>query len=366
MRCNHPIIMEPYKRYENGLLVKKYRYKHHLDKWTGILPPDWKLVPCGQCIACRINRSAEWANRMMLEAMDHDENYFVTLTYNNDFLPTYLDQKGKDLISKADDVYDDSYPFHSLDLHDLQQFFKSLRQILKEKYPDNPEYQTFRYYACGEYSPNGPIVDGRQFPYGRPHYHIIFFGLHLEEDENKTRSEKSKCGYPVFNNKTISEAWSKFKKTKGFAVCAPVSWETCAYTARYCQKKLYGEQSDLYDDLHIKPEFAVMSRKPGIARKYYDENRDEIYKFRKINLSTPTGGKAFKPPRYFDNLYDQECPEEAAAYRERCEEYLRTHDVVRKKLTNCTLYDELVTRELKLSAQVNKLKRNGSDSFELC
>lgn len=56
-----------------------------------------------------------------------------------------------------------------------------------------------------------------------------------------------------------------------------------------------------------------MSRRPGIGREYYDLNKDQIYKFDEIILSTDKGGKKVKPPKYFDDLYEHECPE---AYEE--------------------------------------------------
>ena len=52
-------------------------------------------VPCGQCTGCRLERSRQWAVRMMHEAKSHADNCFITLTYSDDFLPT-----GKTLVLK--------------------------------------------------------------------------------------------------------------------------------------------------------------------------------------------------------------------------------------------------------------------------
>ena len=38
-------------------------------------------LPCGQCIGCRLQKSREWANRLMLELKGHDKAIFLTLTY---------------------------------------------------------------------------------------------------------------------------------------------------------------------------------------------------------------------------------------------------------------------------------------------
>ena len=42
---------------------------------------------CGQCLPCRVNKRRLWTNRIMLESMCHDDNAFVTLTYNDDNIP---------------------------------------------------------------------------------------------------------------------------------------------------------------------------------------------------------------------------------------------------------------------------------------
>ena len=40
-------------------------------------------LPCGKCPSCIEARSKSWALRCVCEASLHDENCFVTLTYNN-------------------------------------------------------------------------------------------------------------------------------------------------------------------------------------------------------------------------------------------------------------------------------------------
>ena len=45
------------------------------------------VLPCGQCMACRLNKSRDWATRCVLEAKMHDQNCFITLTYDDNHLP---------------------------------------------------------------------------------------------------------------------------------------------------------------------------------------------------------------------------------------------------------------------------------------
>ena len=45
-------------------------------------PSKFLLLPCGQCVGCRLDHSREWAVRCMLEAKEHQFNWFVTFTFD--------------------------------------------------------------------------------------------------------------------------------------------------------------------------------------------------------------------------------------------------------------------------------------------
>lgn len=45
-------------------------------------------VPCGQCIGCRLERSRQWAVRCVHEAQLHERNCFITLTFDDEHLPS--------------------------------------------------------------------------------------------------------------------------------------------------------------------------------------------------------------------------------------------------------------------------------------
>ena len=103
------------------------------------------MLPCGQCIACRLNRARDWSVRIMHEVQMHNGNAcFLTLTYNQENAPWVSDSHAT-LVKK-----------------DVQDFMKRLRKCL--------EPAKIRYYLCGEYGET----------YGRPHYHVIVFGLSVE------------------------------------------------------------------------------------------------------------------------------------------------------------------------------------------
>ncbi len=45
------------------------------------------LLPCGQCLGCRLDYSQMWAVRSMHEAQQNEDNCFITLTYSEENLP---------------------------------------------------------------------------------------------------------------------------------------------------------------------------------------------------------------------------------------------------------------------------------------
>lgn len=320
---------------------------HHVEVWSDghvvpSLSPDrgqncykyvtkYDVIPCGQCLGCRYDRAKEWADRLMMELSYHDSAYFATLTYDDNHVPTSY---------YGDASTGEAKMALSLRKRDLQLFFKRLRK----KYGDG-----IRYYAVGEYGSTTY----------RPHYHAIIFGLKLDDLEPFGRNE---LGQDYFVSKSFARCWYAadrygVKSQIGHICVAPVTWETCAYTARYCTKKLTGDAGKLYNMLNIEPPFSVMSNRPGIARKYYDEHPD-MYYYKYINLMTPQGGRKVRPPHYFDKLYDIDNPEHMAQIRAARKEMAET--AVRLKLDKTDMsyldYLDIAQNNFKDNV-VNKLGR---------
>ena len=74
MACYRPL--RAYKLTTGGVSFRK------LDDNYGAIE-----LPCGQCIGCRMQRAQDWTIRCMHEASLHQENCFITLTYERDKLP---------------------------------------------------------------------------------------------------------------------------------------------------------------------------------------------------------------------------------------------------------------------------------------
>lgn len=287
-----------------------------------------KIVPCGQCVGCRLKYSREWANRCMLELKYHEEAYFVTLTYDEEHVHRgyYADP-------------DTGEAFENLTLcpEDLQLFLKNLRRQQEYHFPHAAQ---IRFFACGEY--------GSQTM--RPHYHAIIFSLHLEDLEPFGRSFD---GFQYYRSQYLEKIWKN-----GFVGVSQVSWETCAYVARYVMKKAKGIGSSFYETYNLVPEFVRMSRRPGIASQYFDDHKDEIYKYDEIYLSSETKGLKFKPPKYYDEKYDIEYPEQMSLLRNERLKVAKAMQEAKMKNFSGTYEEMLDNERAALISRANKLKRS--------
>lgn len=162
-------------------------------------------VPCGQCMACRINRQRQWAARILLESSVHEQSVFITLTYDEEHLPR--------------DPVDFSLP--SLHPPDTRNFLKRLRH----------RAGPFRYFLVGEYGDRT----------WRPHYHAVLFGLN-----------------EWYDARAVDDAWGA-----GHTSTAGLTRERALYVAHYTLKKL----TSPYDSRlgGRVPEYARMSRRPGLG-----------------------------------------------------------------------------------------------------
>jgi len=208
-------------------------------------------LPCGQCIGCRLERSRQWAMRCVHEAMEHDANCFITLTYDQENLP-------KD---------------GSLHLEDFQKFFKRLRK----------QYgKGIRFFHCGEYGDKN----------SRPHYHAIIFGLDFKDKKLYSTRDNIK----LYTSKSLEKLWGK-----GFCPIGEANFETAAYVARYITKKVTGNKADEYYN-GKKPEYTTMSRRPGIGSNYIKKYSENVYKDDNVVLR----GKKMRPPKYYDQQLEKE------------------------------------------------------------
>lgn len=235
-------------------------------------------VPCSQCIGCRLERSRQWAVRMMHEASLHERNCFITLTYSPGFIP----KNG------------------SLCLEDFQCFMKRLRRRIS---------CSVRFFHCGEY--------GEQFQ--RPHYHACLFGFDFDDKEAIPRSGK----HTVYRSAMLEDLWPK-----GYSMIGSVDFESAAYVARYIVKKVNGKAAaDHYGDR--KPEYCTMSRRPGIAKHWFDLYHKDVYPHDNVAVR----GKLTRPPRYYDRRYEVMFPEDYEILKARRKVFFETDKVFQAENT---------------------------------
>lgn len=235
-------------------------------------------LPCGQCIGCRLEKSRQWAARMVHEAQMHDWNCFITLTYDDEHLP-YGGSLCKDHI---------------------QNFFKKLR---REIYP-----RRIKYYQCGEYGSTCPQhgVEDCYYcgPLQRPHHHAILFGFQFPDKQ----SIGDRDGQPVYTSELLGHCWPH-----GLHEIGNVTFESCAYVARYCMKKQTGDKAEDYYQkwdfalgklIQVEPEYATMSLRPAIGKEWLEEYFDDVYP--ESELPIPGRGEYGSPPRYYDKVAESE------------------------------------------------------------
>lgn len=221
-------------------------------------------LPCGQCIGCRLKYSQEWAVRLMHENQMHEQSCFITLTMNDEYMETRENPL-------------------SLDKSEYQRFMKRLRAKNGKK---------IRYFHCGEYGDKN----------GRPHYHAILFGIDFEDKELfQVRDE-----IRLYVSESLAELWPY-----GFSTIGEVTFESCAYVARYVTKKITGEKAkDHYirwdpstgEGIPIEPEYATMSRKPGIGQSWLDKYKSDVYPHDYVVVKK----HKIRPPRYYDKQLAEE------------------------------------------------------------
>lgn len=225
-------------------------------------------IPCGKCIGCKLEHSRQWALRCMHEKRMHTASAFLTLTYDNKHLPA-----GNTLVKR-----------------DLQLFMKRLRKIFGTG---------VRFFACGEYGETS----------GRPHYHVLLLNSDfVDKKPVTTRSE-----HPYYTSALLSKLW-----TAGSHIIGNVDFDSAAYVARYCTKKITGPKAAE----HYKgrtPEFLVMSRRPGIGTAYLEKFKSEMYTHDNVIVN----GVPSSLPRFYDTKY--------ASLNDTCEARLAVLKIARRR-----------------------------------
>lgn len=269
-------------------------------------------LPCNRCDKCQLEYAKSWATRCAMEMAMHEQNTFITLTYENvDEVPT-------------------------LKPKDMTKFIKRLRQHVAKNTPqeyighgdkhdpDNYQDKKIRYIQCGEYGTNT----------ARPHHHAIIFGYDFPD---QTFIGKTPKGHDKFNSEILDKLWGH-----GHCTVQTADIGAATYIAKYITKKLYGTKdldgfyycggSNNTDytktdketgEIHIiHKEYMTMSRMPGIGHEFFQKFTGDMFPKGTIHLrDSKNEVSSFVVPRYFYNKLAEQNPDL----------YIKSMDILRKR-----------------------------------
>lgn len=228
----------------------------------GAVDTPWIPVPCGKCLYCRMRKSKHWASRCVAENGMHSDSCFITLTYDEEHIPYSLDKKV------------------------LQDFLKRFRKSL--------EPLRIRYFACGEYGEH----DRPGCETGRPHYHILCFGLSKNHEVFK-RSALSKLLEGKKGFWATLDSWTDDEGVSlGNVFVGSITPRSCNYVAGYVLKKQRDtfHENKWYLERGFVPPFVLMSRRPGIGGNYVDKYKEKLKFYPYMVL----GSQKIGLPRYVE------------------------------------------------------------------
>lgn len=251
-------------------------------------PAEAIVLPCGQCVGCRLAKAQEWSVRCMHEASLYEDNCFVTLTYADESLPE----------------------LGTLVKRDHQLFVKDLRRAFPRR--------RIRYFMCGEYGDD----------FARPHYHFLLFNVRFPDEYYWCMSKGNK----FYRSPLLESLW-----THGNSWIGDLTVESAEYVARYTLKKVNGDKAferyvrDLDPEtgelLMVEPDYVAMSRRPGIGSAWWKQfKRDCDKDFLTIE------GKRFTVPGYYDRLLEMEDTDRYLQVKAKRKEVAQSEPLNRKRL----------------------------------
>ena len=163
--------------------------------WFKKINNKWQSLPCGQCLACRIDSLILWQTRCNIEYIK-GRSAFVTFTYDDNHLH-----------------YKENAFLPTLKKEEIHRYLDNIRHKVN-KLPLLPSLcrKNYHFFFAGEYGDS----------FLRPHAHILFFGLDFLDMKN------------LFIN-----SWKN-----GSIKSLPVSQGGIRYVVDYMTKNLTGVQAE--------------------------------------------------------------------------------------------------------------------------
>lgn len=279
----------------------------------------------------------------------HDNNTFITLTYNDDNLPlnnslhyphwqAFMRRLRKAAIKRATILTDLMKPEPTAGSKLISNGPPATNQDRLRPFMGLRPIPPLSFYMCGEY---GEI-------YGRPHYHALIFGMAFADATYETTT---RSGSKIYSSATLQELWPH-----GFTSIGEVNFESAAYVARYVMKKRTGDgnktEYQIIDldtgEINKKTkEFNQMSRHNSIGKSWLNKYSHDVYTQDHVIMR----GHPNPPPRYYDKLYKKVDAARMQAIKDQRELEARRH---KEHHTPA----RLAVQELVAAAKTKSLKRN--------
>lgn len=221
---------------------------------------------CGQCKSCRKTKRLQKATRIVHEAAMHSRNCFLTLTYDNNHLPSN----------------------HSLDKAHPLAFLRTWRKQVRDENKCRFEQQQLRYYLVGEYGEKTH----------RPHYHIIVFGQDFADDRIPWTSGENQP--TTYRSEFAELIWKK-----GTIVIGDVNPASANYVTKYVTKIITGKQQAITYGARTPP-FSSGSTNPGLGKLWIEQYMSDVYPQDKLYI--PGQKEPVQPPPYYDDQYERREP----------------------------------------------------------
>lgn len=208
-------------------------------------------APCGKCPLCIKARKRDCTTRIVHEARVASASWFITLTYAPEHLPFNNDFLQEPTLVKRH----------------IQLFLKRLRKACPNDH--------IRYVEVGEY--------GAKF--GRPHYHLIIFGL----PDLPLVFHEHRVSYDTYRSPLIERCWPF-----GFSVVTRFDYSNARYVAQYVRKKQDLQAISPYVEKPFMTASRGKSGEGGYGAPYFDKYHSEMLRDGFCVLSVR--GHMFKVP----------------------------------------------------------------------
>lgn len=270
------------------------------------------LLPCGQCIFCRLRRSLEWTIRCYHEQSRLGPGSFLTLTFDDDNVPRLPDGQ------------------LTLQYRPFQLFMKRLRKAFSNV--------SFRFVVCGEYGSSTQ----------RPHFHCMLFGFRFPDLVPFGR---------YYRSATLERLWPH-----GYSLIGELVPGSINYVCRYNLKKITGVKADEWYKGRV-PEFIRCSNRPGIGADWLDSFYGDVYKVdlfteRVLRDGARFLGRECRPPKYYDKLIKLDKPGLWDAIHRARVEFAESVDLPTvQELRNAEAHAQAVARHNLMSKQLSRFKQ---------